>query len=549
MSVRIGAWVLDAHHNELRREGETVRLEPKVIQVLAHLARHPGTAVPREELLSVVWPGVIVGDDALTQAIIKLRKALGDDAHKPAYIETISKRGYRLIAPVEVLEPAVPHPEPRIRRRLIPFAGVAAAAIVALIAIGLGASSRLPWPLGTDPKVAAAPDFPTVAVLPLANLSGDPRREYFSDGVTEDLIAALGRFESVRVMSPNAVQAFKGKAGTPQAIRDALHVRYIVQGSVREEGPRLRVAIALSDSERGTQLWSEQYEGDSRQLFEIQDRIVRTIAGKLQVRLSQLEQERALAKPVETLEAHDLLLRARYLISRVDRVANREARALLVRAAQLAPDYGEVYTAQAAAEFQRATEGFVEDAAQATDRAEELAKRTLGLGDLRAHVRAHTQLAAIYGHQQRHEEALANAERALELNPSDAGALYWGGGALMGVGRLPEAIAMLETARRFDPQPSPGKAILLSIAYYVVGRHADSLMQTNAALARHPRNVYLHAIRAAALAQLGRPEEAAQAADDVRRSNPAFRPDNFGTRFADPKYAAMVQDGLRKAGL
>src|SRR5688572_4416505 len=255
---RIGEWILDAHHHELRRGGDVARLEPKVIQVLAHLARQPGVAVSREELLSAVWPGVIVGDDALTQAIIKLRKALGDDAHKPAYIETISKRGYRLIARVEaeptpapgatIAEPALA-PGPTSPRR-VPRGVKALVATVLLLAAGWIAfawlGKAMPWPLRGETKGGTSSPFATIAVLPLANLSGDAKREYFSDGMTEDLINALGRFEGVRVMSPNAVQPFKGKPATPWQIGNELDVRYIVQGSVREADGRLRVAVTLA---------------------------------------------------------------------------------------------------------------------------------------------------------------------------------------------------------------------------------------------------------------------------------------------------------------
>jgi len=252
--LQIGEWRVAARGNELRKGVEVVRLEPKAVEVLAHLARTPGEVVGREELLAAVWPGVVVGDDALTQAIIKLRKALGDDAHSPRYIETVSKRGYRLIAPVatvaRVAKPAPNHARPALRRKA--YALGAAAIVVAAVAT-LVALPRLPWPLGSEPR--QAPDrspLPTVAVLPLANLSADPKRDYFSDGLTEDLIQALGRFSGVRVMSFNAVQGFKGKATPPQSIRDQLGARYVVRGSVRESDGNLRGSVArVRDVRRG----------------------------------------------------------------------------------------------------------------------------------------------------------------------------------------------------------------------------------------------------------------------------------------------------------
>lgn len=550
--LQIGEWRLAARGNELRRGDEVVHLEPKAAEVLAYLGRRPGEVVGREELLAAVWPGVVVGDDALTQAIIKLRKALGDNAHAARYIETVSKRGYRLIATVSEATSAKPVAaaagRPASKRRR---AYVAAATVIALVGLAaLLAGPRIPWPLASlSPSSPGEASIPTVAIMPLSNLSADPHREYFSDGMTEDLISALGRFTGIRVMSRNAVMGFKGKSPSPHEIRDQLGARYIVRGSVREADGKLRVAVELSDADKGALLASETYDGEGGQLFELQDRMVRNIVGKLHVKLSRIEEQRMRGRPTESLEAHDLVLQARALLDRTDRSANREARALLARARQLAPDYAEIHTTMGASEFQRVTDGFVENAAEALRRAEDHLKRALASPDLRAHARAHSHLAAIYSHQNRADEALVQAKRAIELNPSDSHALYWQGAALLFVGRIDEAIKVLEMARRFDPYPSVGRGLNLALAYYVAGRYNEALAQADALLARSPRNGFLHAMRAATLAQMGRDDESRQAAEHVRRFNPVFDAENFGSRFADPKYTATVRDGLRRAGL
>jgi tetratricopeptide (TPR) repeat protein len=249
------------------------------------------------------------------------------------------------------------------------------------------------------------------------------------------------------------------------------------------------------------------------------------------------------------LEVNDLVLRARALLRRTERGANREARALLARARELAPDYGEVYTDLGSAEFQRVTEGYVEDAGEALRRAEEYLQRALASPDPRVHARAHSALASLYSHRGRTEDALSQARQAIELNPSDAYALYWQGAALLFGGRIDEAIAVLETARRFEPQPSVGRGINLALAYYIAGRNRDALAQADAMLTRAPRNGVVHAMRAAALAQMGELDAARRAADDVRRFDPLFDPDNFGARFSNPTYTAQLREGLRKASL
>ncbi|HVF65549.1 MAG TPA: adenylate/guanylate cyclase domain-containing protein, partial [Casimicrobiaceae bacterium] len=281
----------------------------------------------------------------------------------------------------------------------------------------------------------------SVAVMPFANHSGDPKRDYFSDGLTEDIINALGRFSSVMVMSRNAVQAYKGRPATE--VSRELGVRYIAQGSVREADGKLRVVVELSDAEKGTQLWSERYEGAGAQVFEIQDRIVSDIVGALAVKLTRIEQQRVLAKPTESLEAYDLVLRARSLIERHERSANREARALLVHAEKLAPDYAEIPAALCEAELARATYGWIEDATEAMGRAEMLCKRALASSDQRSAARAHATLAAVYRNLARLDDAMSHAERAIELNASDSSALLRRGTLLLNVGRVDDAIGVL----------------------------------------------------------------------------------------------------------
>lgn len=546
----IGDWRVSAARNELSRGGKTLHLEPKAIEVLGRLAARAGEVVSREELLEAVWPGVIVGDDALSQAIIKLRRAFGDDAREPRYIQTISKRGYRLVAPVTSPAPlAVAEPGRKTRRRagLIAASALLAAFLAALIGTQMLRRAPMPWPLAADTRPAPGASIPVVAILPLANLSGDPGRDHFSDGVTEDLIDALGRFSGVRVLSRNAVQQLRASRMTPLAIRDAVGADYVLQGSLREANGKVRVAVELSDTATGLLLWSERYDGEGTQVFEIQDRITRSIIGSLHVRLTRLEQARVFTKPTDSLDAYDLVLRARALLEQDGRAANREARELLSRAEKLAPDYAEIFVTFAQAELQRAHYGWIEDPAEGLRRAEMHATRALASPDQRAHARAHSLIALSYGYQDRFEEALRHTEQALELNPSDSMALYRHGSALLFLGRLDEAIAAMETAKRYEPPA--GTRINLSLAYYVAGRYPQALADVDGLLAHAPHLATLHAIRAATLAQLGRVEEAREAAGHVRRLSPLFRVMGYGGHFADSAHTEKIREGLRMAGL
>jgi TolB-like protein/DNA-binding winged helix-turn-helix (wHTH) protein len=549
-SLRVGDWHLDPQANTLTRDGgDPVRLEPKAVEVLVFLARRAGDVVAREDLLATVWPGVVVGDDALTQAIIKLRKALGDDARRPHYIETISKRGYRLVATVAadgVTPPQAPPAEPlasRGQRRL----WASAAALLALMV------SAVLWRGCGGDGLPATTDAarPIIAMLPLANQSGDPKRDYFGDGLTQDLINALGLYSGLRVIAHHSVEPYKTHPVDTRALKRELGARYIATGSVREADGRLRVTIELSDADNGVVLWSERYDGDGKEVFAFQDQIVRNVVGALAVKVTRLEEERAVTKPPGNLQAYDLVLRARALHGTSNRVANRQARALLAQALDLAPDYAEAYIVFASAEIQRSLDfGWTEDPVQSAERAEQYARRALALGSPGAQARAHGQLGVIYSALRQYEQAQAEVDLAVEINPSDAFALDTRGIVLLWRGHADEALASMDAALRFNPAGrGAGAAFTRALALYSLRRHADSLIACDAALARYPNTSFLQAMRAAALAQLGQVDAAHAATAETLRLEPFFHARAFGDRFVDPKLMAHLQEGLRLAGL
>jgi TolB-like protein/class 3 adenylate cyclase len=398
-------------------------------------------------------------------------------------------------------------------------------------------------------KISSTPSRATIAVLPLTNQGNDATREYFSDGVTEDIIRALGRFSGLMVISHNSVQSYKERKASSEEISRELGVRYIVQGSVRQSEDKLRVVVELSDAEKGTQLWSEKYDGAGKDVFEIQDRIVRNIVGVLAVKITSLEAKRTATIPLESLEAYDMVLHARDLILRNDRSSNREARALATQAIKLVPNYAAGYITLSDAEWQRAEVGWMEDAEEGVRRSEELANRALLLDDLGVQARAHGRLAIIYSYRGQFEQALSEADLAIQINQSDADAQALRGSVLCWQGKIEESIAAYKIASYFDPRMSSNSAIVMSLAYYTAGRYQEALSTTGSFLARYQNLSFLHAIRAATFAQLGNVAGARAEAEKVRKFNPHFQVEQFGTRFRNPKHQAKIQDGLRKAGL
>jgi len=543
--LRIGEWVVEPRRNLISRANRALRLEPKVIELLVHLARRPGEVASREELLAAVWPGVVVGDETLTQAVIKLRRSLGDDAHSPSYIETVSKRGYRLVAPVAPLQAAMSSPSRPARRRRAWLVALAAAGSVAAILLIVNAR----WPIAVEDYPGARDPLPIVAVLPLANQTGDPSRDYFYDGVTEDIINALGRFSGLRVVSRSAVEQYKGMAEISRAVRDTLGARYVVSGGIREAGGEMRVSVALSDAERGVVLWSERFAGAGADVFRIQDQIVTSIVGHLAVKVTKQERERAAAKPVSSLEAYDLVLRARPL-RRESRASNRKAREMLAQALHLAPDYADAHVQLASAEVFQIEAGWVEDPLDKLAGVERRVLAALALDDPGANARAHGILGYVYSMRGEFDRVLPEVERAVALNPSDTFAIRARGFALLYLGRIDESIEMFETARRFDPgYDSADAALGLALGYYASGRYPQALAAVDLALARFPREGFLHAVRAATLAQMDQLDAAREAAARLVELAPAFPVSDFGTRFRDPQHTARLQEGLRRAGL
>jgi adenylate cyclase len=385
----------------------------------------------------------------------------------------------------------------------------------------------------------------TIAVLPFANLSGDPRQDYFSNGLTEDIIAALGRFSGVLVMSHNAVGAYAGAPSSVSAIGRELGVRYIVQGSVRQADDRLRVTAELVDAGSSRQLWSDRVDGRGADLFEIQDRIVRSIVGALAVKLTALEQQRAKTKPVDSVEAYDLVLQARGLIRLAERGANRRARELLQQALTIAPNDADVYAALAHAEYHRASLGFVEDAALSFQRAAKYAQKALALDEPRAHARAHAILALVQVVLGDHAGGLAAAEQAVALNPSDSAAYGARAQALLYLGRIDEAIGDFELANRLDPRDPLDIGGGAAMAYYMAGRFTEAMAMADA----HRRNPFAPLVRIAVLVETGRVEEARREARAVQESGPLFQVEHIGTRFSNRALTDRFQRALRTAGM
>ena len=351
------------------------------------------------------------------------------------------------------------------RRRMMALAAIGV--VTALIAGGAVAyfTGRLS---STEEAAAASVRQSTdsglsVAVLVFANQSGDAAQDYFSDGLSEDITRALGRFKELTVIAYGAVLPFRNKELPLSEIGRALNARYLVSGSVRRMGPRVRVTVQLNDAVNGTQLWSDQYDDELSDIFAVQERIARRVAGTLASSLQQIALQRSLRKPTDNLDAYDLVLRARALAADPTRLANRSARELLERVTQLAPGYADAYAQLADIYFQRAAFGWSEFAQTDIETAIRLAQKAIELDE--ECVLAHGVLARAYTSILKYDIGLAESERALQINPSDSEALLTRSAVLLWTGRIDESIAAAEAAMRLNVNIGSEAALNLGLAY------------------------------------------------------------------------------------
>ncbi|MDB5602050.1 MAG: putative adenylate class-3/4/guanylyl cyclase [Xanthobacteraceae bacterium] len=555
-------YILDLDCGRLLVDDKEIVLRPKTFAVLRHLVENPRRLISKDALFAAVWPNLTVTDDALVQSIGELRRALGEDGAR--LIKTIPRRGYRLEADVRTLDPAgpssagpvpipdrQPQPAASARGKLIAPIILAVMVLAVLLWSSLGSDWTFPsWPGLNDRPAIRSSEIaakPSIAVLPLVILGDNSVKEYFADGLTQDVINALGRFSALTVMSWNAVFPYKNKPAHPEDIRRVLGVRYFVEGSVRQIGDRIRVIAQLVDASDGRVLWSARFDEALADVFVLQDNMTTQIVGVLAVRVAQTEQRRVSAKPTESLEAYDYVLRARPALQRPTRANNVEARALLRRAIQLDPGYAAAYAALAETFHIDVAMGWAQSPGDSLGRAEQMANEALRHDA--SEVRARIILGRIHLFYQRHEQAQAEIDRAIAINPNDPHGLAGRGNILLWLGQTDAAIQSLELARRIDPELNAIDRNSLSLAYYLKRRYDAAIEEAEINVRQTESAHFSRAVLAAAYAQRNQTEDAARIVTTIRQLDPTFNPQDFGTKFLNPVDLERLRDGLRKAGL
>jgi adenylate cyclase len=389
---------------------------------------------------------------------------------------------------------------------------------------------------------------PSVAVLPFKNLSGDAAHDFFSDGITEDVIAALGRFSNLLVISKSSSFPYRDSNAAPAEIGRLLNARYLLEGSIRRGGNRVRVGARLIEAATGRLVWSETYNAELDDIFALQDTIGRSVVGAAAVELTRFERERALAKPTSNLAAYEYVLRGRGAWSRETRESNEEAIDLFQRAIDLDPNYADAYAELGGAYVEAVVSGWSEFRTEELERAEALALKALTLNP--ATTRAYHVLADIHLFRKRYDLALAQIDRALAFNPSDAGNYVQRGTMLVWAGRAAEALPWLEGALTFD-RANGHAAEGLCIAYYLLRRYAEAVDACDRGLSRNAgRNtqVTTHVILAATYAALNRQEDTRRERAIVARVWPLLDARTFAGQLGTEEARNYMLEGLKKAG-
>jgi adenylate cyclase len=396
--LRVGEWLVEPDLNSITRANQKISVEPKVIEVLVYLAEHPGEVLPKEQIIHAVWPDTYVSDEVLRYSISELRKAFSDDAKNPGIIQTIPRRGYRLIAEVS----------------------------------------------NKSPSNARA----SIAVLPFTDMSPAKDQEYFCDGMVEEIISNLSRIRGLRVSSRTSSFAFKSKLEDVRSIGKKLGVATVLEGSLRKAGNQVRITAQLIRTDDGSHLWADRYDRELRDIFAIQDEIARSIAATLKIALTPGESNAIGRAPTVDLEAYDYYLRGRQFFYQYKRKGIEFALRLFTRAIELDPAFVRAYAGTAdCCSFLYLYAG-----SQATyrEQAEAMSLKALKLDPESAE--AHASRGVAYSLNKDYGAAEEEFEEAISLDPMSFEAYYLYARTCFAKGDLPKAIRMYEKAMEVNPQ-------------------------------------------------------------------------------------------------
>ncbi|WP_455219917.1 winged helix-turn-helix domain-containing tetratricopeptide repeat protein [Kaarinaea lacus] len=535
MRYQFNDYILDTESLELSQSGVLVHSEPQVIELLALLVENSNRLVTKDEINKAVWRGRIVSEAALSSRVKSLRQLLGDTGKKQQYIRTVHKRGFRFVADVTPVE---------------------ATNSTVQSSPALPASNNHPVAplidLPTTPAVENNIKKPVVAVLPFTNLSGDTDQEYFADAITADIITHLSKHRWLQVIARNTMLGYKGKAVDARELAKTLGAVYVIDGSMQRAGNRIRVAVNLVEARTSHQIWTDRYDRELDDIFELQDEITETIAARIEPEIGFAERNRVVHVRPGNLQAWDAYHLGIYHFFKFTGEDNVEAQKLLKQSQELDPEFGEAYAWWAYAVAlgmvywdTRPTQELLDEALAACDKALSLDGQNASFHALKARI----QVARC-----EYNSALTENEVAIDLNPSFAAAHCGLGDSLAYEGNYDSAMICFDRAIALSPN-DPQLWAFYSYAAQALLFKKDfekALQYTERASAIPNCQYWTTAHMAVALAYLNREPETKNAVKRLLQQNP-----HFSIAFAKeklfylkmPEQIELYLEGLKKAGV
>ena len=515
--------VLDVDLRELTRAGENVAVEPQVFDLLIYLVENRERVVSKDDLIEKIWGGRIVSESTLTSRINAARKAVGDSGKDQAVIRTIARKGFRFVGDVHIR------------------GGTEAS----------GDRSPPPAPASEPPHYQLpALDRTAIAVMPFINISGEPEQEYFSEGISEDIITALSKLRWFYVIARNSSFSYRGKSVHHKQIGEELGVGYVVEGSVRKDGDQVRITAQLVDVATGSHLWAERYDRNLADVFAVQDEITQAVVAAIEPQLYAAEDFRARRKTPDNMDAWDLVMRALSHYWRVTRQDNLVAQALLEKAIIIDPGYGQALSLLAACHTFGAHMGW-EEMPKGVPVAERAALAAIRADSEDAW--AHYALASVYLFNRRFDDCIAEFELALRLNPNFSPARGIYGVALSYRGRWEDGDRAARQALRFSPR-DPFAAIYCGVVAYCqyIGRNYDEAIRLSRESIRQRSDFAgAHRVLVAAAGMAGHDDIAKAALVELRRAQPNISLAwlESAMPFEHDTDRAHYLEGFRRAGL
>ncbi|MGB0505230.1 MAG: winged helix-turn-helix domain-containing tetratricopeptide repeat protein [Pikeienuella sp.] len=496
---------------ELRENVAAVAIEPQVFSLLLYLIQHADQVVSKEELINEIWNGRAISDTTLSSRIFALRKAVGDTGEEQAIIRTVPRRGFRFVADFTTDDPP--------------------------------AIAETTTPITSRPAPAAATVHPILVVLPFQNAS-PATEQHFCDGLTEDIIANLTHFSEVRVIASSTSFRFKNLNLSHAEIAAETGAVYIVEGSVRHEGNRMRIAVQLIEAATGISLWADRYDRLVEDIFAVQDAVTHMVVASLGVKMQSAELTRALGKSPSDLSAYECLLHARRYTATMNEDMHADARSLLEKAIQLDPNYAEAH-ALLANVYLAEHRIDANPLPNSVGRALAMALKAVQLDPQSAY--AHCWLAIVHFFQKDFAKFEAEMQRALALNPHDPEILAEAGHYYAFNGEFDRGVEFARRARELNPL-HPGWYHFAYALLHLHQRRYEEMM-TDVQRISMPNIFWPHMLDAAALGQLGRIGEAKAALALMHETKPGVSPATELKKWnVPPADFEHMMDGLRKAG-